>query len=238
MYNKKTGLSFIHTFIPPKYEESSSNTATRTRRLKTEKQGKTFTTFLLLHGTGGNEQDLIPLAYKLDKSAAILSPRGKVLENGITPRFFRRLAEGVFDLEDLKFRTNELADFVIDTSKDYAFDLQRVIAVGYSNGANIAASMLLLRPEILSSAILFRAMVPLVPQTLPNLSDKHIFMSSGLMDPIVSLDEVDRLFGLFKKAGANISLSWQESGHGLTMDEIRKAREWLLQYSTSHASFI
>ena len=238
MYNKKTGLSFIHTFIPPKYEESSSNTATRTRRLKTEKQGKTFTTFLLLHGTGGNEQDLIPLAYKLDKSAAILSPRGKVLENGITPRFFRRLAEGVFDLEDLKFRTNELADFVIDTSKDYAFDLQRVIAVGYSNGANIAASMLLLRPEILSSAILFRVMVPLVPQTLPNLSDKRIFMSSGLYDPIVSRQEVDRLFGLLKKAGANISLSWQESGHELTMDETRKAREWLLQYSTSHASFI
>ena len=138
----------------------------------------------------------------------------------------------------MKFRTNELADFVNDASKAYGFDLQRVIAVGYSNGANIAASMLLLRPEILSSAILFRAMVPLVPQTLPNLSDKHIFMSSGLMDPIVSLDEADRLFGLFKKAGANISLSWQESGHGLTMDEIRKAREWLLQYSTSHASFI
>jgi phospholipase/carboxylesterase len=238
MYNKKTGLGFIHTFIPSKYEDSSSNTPTRTSRLETETQGKTFTTFLLLHGTGGNEQDLIPLAYELDKSAAILSPRGKVLENGIAPRFFRRLAEGVFDLEDLKFRTNELADFVIDASKTYNFDLQHVITVGYSNGANIAASMLLLRPETLSSAILFRGMVPLVPQTLPDLSDKHIFMSSGLMDPIVSLDEADRLFGLFKKAGANISLSWQESGHELTMDEIRKAREWLLQYSTSHASLI
>ena len=119
MYNKKTGLGFIHTFVSPKYEESSSNTATRTSRLQRETQGKTFTTFLLLHGTGGNEQDLIPLAYELDKKAAILSPRGKVLENGITPRFFRRLAEGVFDLEDLKFRTNELADFVIDASKTY-----------------------------------------------------------------------------------------------------------------------
>jgi phospholipase/carboxylesterase len=109
------------------------------------------------------------MAYELDKSAAILSPRGKVLENGITPRFFRRLAEGVFDLEDLKFRTSELADFVIDASKTYGFDLQHTIAVGYSNGANIAASILLLRPEILSSAILFRAMIPLVPQTLPDL---------------------------------------------------------------------
>jgi predicted esterase len=147
---------------------------------------KTFTTFLLLHGTGGNEQELILLAYELDKSTVILSPRGKVLANGITSRFFRRLAEGVFDLEDLKFRTNELADFVIDASKTYNFDLQHIIAVGYSNGANIAASMLLLRPEILSSTVLFRAMIPLVPQTLPNLSGKHIFMSSGLNDPIVS----------------------------------------------------
>ena len=234
MDKRKTELGFIHRFIPPRPEESGAGTATSRR--KTE--GKTFTTFLLLHGTGGNEQDLIPLANELDKSAAILSPRGKVLENGITPRFFRRLAEGVFDLEDLKFRTNELADFVIDASKTYDFDLQHVIAVGYSNGANIAASMLLLRPEILYSAVLFRAMVPLVPQTLPNLNDKHIFMSSGLMDPIVSVDEADRLFGLFKKAGANISLSWQESGHELTMEEIRKAKEWLLHsISSPHSSF-
>ena len=223
---KKTELGFIHSFISPKYEESAANTAKRTSRRETETQRKTFTTFLLLHGTGGNEQDLIPLAYELDKSAAILSPRGKVLENGITPRFFRRLAEGVFDIDDLKFRTNELADFVIDSSKTYNFDLQHVIAVGYSNGANIAASMLLLRPEILSSAILFRAMVPLVPQTLPNLSDKRIFMSSGLYDPIVSRQEAERLFGLFKEAGAKVSLSWQESGHELTMDEIRNAKEY------------
>ena len=216
MVKTKTDLGFIHYFAPPKNVPDYE-----------------FTTFLLLHGTGGNEQDLIPLAYELDKTAAILSPRGKVLENGITPRFFRRLAEGVFDLEDLKFRTNELADFVIDASKTYDFDLQHVIAVGYSNGANIAASMLLLRPEILSSAILFRAMVPLVPKTLPDLSNKHIFMSSGLMDPIVSRQEAEKLFGLFKKTGASISLSWQESGHELTMEEIRKAREWLVHSASS-----
>lgn len=238
MYNKKTELGFIHRFASPKYEESGACITTSTSKRETETQGKTFTTFLLLHGTGGNEQDLIPLAYEIDKSAAILSPRGKVLENGISPRFFRRLAEGFFDLDDLKFRTNELADFVNDASKTYDFDLQHVIAVGYSNGANIAASMLLLRPEILSSAILFRAMVPLVPQTLPDLTKKHIFMSSGLMDPIVSRQEAERLFGLFKNAGAKVSLSWQESGHELTMDEIRKARKWLLRYSASHASFI
>jgi phospholipase/carboxylesterase len=226
---KITELGFIHRFVPPRPEESGAGTATR--RQKTE--GEAFTTFLLLHGTGGNEEDLIPLAYEIDKRAAILSPRGKVLENGIAPRFFRRLAEGVFDLQDLKFRTNELADFVIVASESYNFDLQRVIAVGYSNGANIAASMLLLRPEILSSAILFRAMVPLVPQTLPDLSDKHIFMSSGLDDPVVSRQEAEKLFGLFKKAGANISLSWQESGHDLTMVEIRKAREWLVHRAAS-----
>src|SRR6476661_3065680 len=236
MDNKKTELGFIHSFIPSRLEESGDGTATRTSRGETETQGKAFTTFLLLHGTGGNEQDLIPLAYELEPKAAILTPRGKVLENGITPRFFRRLAEGVFDLEDLKFRTNELADFVIDASKSYNFDLQRVIAVGYSNGANIAASMLLLRPETFSSAILFRAMVPLVPQKLPDLSDKHIFMSSGLYDPIVSRQEAEKFFGLYKKAGANISLSWQQSGHELTMEEIRKAKEWLLHSTSSPGS--
>ena len=233
MDKTKTQLSFIHRFMPPKNKTSEVTTETG----EGETEVKAFTTFLLLHSTGGNEQDLISLAYKLDKrSAAILSPRGKVLENGITPRFFRRLAEGVFDLEDLKFRTNELADFVIDASKTYNFDLQHIIAVGYSNGANIAASMLLLRPEILSSAILFRAMVPLVPQTLPDLSDKRIFMSSGLYDPIVSRQEAEKLFGLFKNAGAKVSLNWQESGHELTMEEIRKAKEWLL-HSSFRSSF-
>ena len=201
-----------------------SGAATRT----SETEGKVFTTFLLLHGTGGNEKDLIPLAYELDQRAAILSSRGKVLENSIAPRLFRRLAEGVFDIEDLKFRTNELANFVNDASKAYGFDLQRIIAIGYSNGANIAASILLLRPEILSAAILFRAMVPLVPKTLPDLSKKHIFMSSGVYDPIVSKQEAENLFGLFKKTGAKVSLSWQESGHELTT-------EWL--YS-SHSFFI
>jgi phospholipase/carboxylesterase/glyoxalase family protein len=225
--DKKTQIGFIHRFMPSKNEATI-----RTRReLETE-----VTTFLLLHGTGGNEEDLIPLAHELDQRAAILSPRGKVLENGVAPRYFRRLAEGVFDIEDLKFRTNELADFVNDASKAYDFNLKRIIAVGYSNGANIAASILLLRPEILSAAILFRAMVPLVPETLPDLTNKHIYMSSGLYDPIVSKQEAERLFGLFKNAGAKVSLSWQESGHELTMEEIQKAKQWLL-HSSSPSSF-
>jgi phospholipase/carboxylesterase len=231
---KKTQLGFIHRFLPSKDEGSGA-------RMETREQGtKVFTTLLLLHGTGGNEEDLIPLAYELDQRAAILSPRGKVLENGVAPRFFRRLAEGVFDIEDLKFRTNELADFVKDASKAYDFSLHRTIAIGYSNGANIATSILLLRPEILSAAILFRAMVPLVPDILPDLSSKHIFMSSGLYAPIVSKQEAENLFGLFKKAGAEVSLSWQESGHELTMEEIRKAKEWLLRSSpaASPSSFV
>src|SRR2546427_8680531 len=137
---------FIHEFVP----------------------GSSSRTLLLLHGTGGNERDLIPLGGALDPNASLLGPRGKVLENGM-PRFFRRLAEGVFDLEDLKHRTNELADFVTAAAQHYGFASDEVVAVGYSNGANIAASMLLLRPKILSTAILFRAMVPLVPETQPNL---------------------------------------------------------------------
>jgi len=119
--------------------------------------GNSSRTLLLLHGTGGNEQDLLPLGRELDPNASLLSPRGKILENG-TPRFFRRLAEGVFDLEDLKTRTNELADFVSAAVRHYKLDADHIVGVGYSNGANIAASMLLLRPEIMHAAILFRAM--------------------------------------------------------------------------------
>lgn len=223
--DKKTQLGFIHRFIPP-----NKISGARTREKRT-KEKTFFTTLLLLHGTGGNEEDMIPLGQQLAPDAAILSTRGKVLENGM-PRFFRRLAEGVFDIEDLKFRTYELADFVEQAFRVYGLNSQHVVAVGYSNGANIAASELLLRPEILSAAILFRAMVPLVPETLPDLTKKHIFMSSGLHDPIVPKQEAERLFGLFKKAGAKVSLSWQDSGHELTMKEVQKGKEWL------HSSFL
>jgi len=216
-------LGFIHRFIYP----TNSNDLKGTRDGQKAREKISSTTFLLLHGTGGNEEDLISLAYELDQSAAILSPRGKVLENGVAPRFFRRLTEGVFDVEDLKFRTNELANFLKNASNTYGFDMDHLIAVGYSNGANIASSMLLLRPEVLSAAILFRAMVPLLPQVLPDLTNKHIFMSSGLHDPIIPKQETERLIGLFKKAGAKVSLHWQNSGHELRMNEINTAREWL-----------
>lgn len=195
---------FIHEFVP----------------------GKSNRTFLLLHGTGGNERDLIPLGRELDPDASLLSPRGKTLENGM-PRFFRRLAEGVFDLEDLRKRTNELADFVISAAKHYEIDNHKIIAVGYSNGANIAASMLLLRPAVLSAAILFRAMVPLIPERQPDLSSKSIFISAGSFDPIVPASNTKELVELLRRAGADVTIRFLQSGHELTGQDVDLAREWL-----------
>jgi phospholipase/carboxylesterase len=195
---------FIHEFIP----------------------GSSSRTLLLLHGTGGNERDLIPLGHELDPNAALLSPRGKVLESGM-PRFFRRLAEGVFDLEDLKHRTNELADFVTAAAQHYGFASDNVIAVGYSNGANIAASLLLLRPEVLSAAILFRAMVPLIPDKLPNLLSVRVWIGAGDQDPIVPASETKGLVELLRRAGADVTIRFAKAGHGLTNDDLEAARHWL-----------
>jgi phospholipase/carboxylesterase len=206
--NTKSDLGFIHQFIPAVNREDQ-------------------TTLLILHGTGGNEQELIPLGRELNPRAAILSPRGKVLESGM-PRFFRRLAEGVFDIEDLKFRTHELADFVKEASKVYGFELRYVIAVGYSNGANIASSLFLLRPEVTWSAVLLRAMVPFIPERIPNLATKNIFMGAGKHDPIVPKEQTEILFRMYKVAGAKVLLHWEEnSGHELGYDEISIAKEWL-----------
>jgi len=199
---------FIHEFVP----------------------GTSNRTLLLLHGTGGNERDLIPLGRELDPNAALLSPRGKVLENGM-PRFFRRLAEGVFDLEDLKYRTNELADFVTAAAQHYGFATDQFVAVGYSNGANIAASLLLLRPEILRAAILFRAMVPLVPDKLAELSSVHVWIGAGNQDPIIPPSEVQRLVELLRRAGADVTIRFFNAGHGLTNDDVVTARDWLAKLS-------
>jgi phospholipase/carboxylesterase/glyoxalase family protein len=182
-------------------------------------------TVLLLHGTGGNENDLLSLAPLIAPGAGILSPRGKVLERGM-PRFFRRLAEGVFDIEDLKFRTGELADFVVAAAAHYKFDAAAVTAVGFSNGANIAASVLLLRPATLAGAILFRAMVPLEPQTTPSLDNVSVFMSGGRRDPIVSADNTARLAALLRTAGADVTVAWQDAGHELTNADVEQARAW------------
>ena len=188
--------------------------------------GNSSRALFLLHGTGGNEQDLIALGHELDPNAAVLSPRGKVLENGM-PRFFRRLAEGVFDLDDLKYRTNELADFVAAAAQHYGFRTDQLIAVGYSNGANIAASMLLLRPEIMRRAILFRAMVPLIPDTLPDLSSGRVWIGAGDQDPIVPASETKRLGEFLRRAGADVTIRFAQAGHGLTNEDVEAARDWL-----------
>ena len=188
--------------------------------------GNSNRTLLLLHGTGGNERDLIPLGRELDPNASLLSPRGKILENGM-PRFFRRLAEGVFDLEDLKTRTHELADFVTASVRHYKLTANHMVGVGYSNGANIAASMLLLRPGILYTAILFRAMVPLIPDTLPDLSSVHVWIGAGNQDPIIAPSETQRLVELLRSAGADVTIHFFNAGHGLTSVEVEMAGQWL-----------
>jgi len=201
----KAELDFVHEFVP----------------------GSSKRTLLLLHGTGGNEHDLIPLGREIDPAAAILSPRGKVLENGM-PRFFRRLAEGVFDEEDLKRRTHDLADFVAAAAQHYEFAADKIVAVGYSNGANIAASLLLLRPETLRAAILFRAMVPLVPEKLPDLSSIRVWIGAGNQDPIIPTSETQRLVDLLRSARADVTIRFVNAGHGLTNNEIEIARDWLM----------
>ena len=195
---------FIHEFIP----------------------GNSPRTLLLLPGTGGNERDLIPLGRELDPNAALLSPRGKVLENGM-PRFFRRLAEGVFDLEDLKYRTNELADFVTAAAQHYGFATDQLVAVGYSNGANIAASTLLLRPQLLPTAMLFRAMVPLHPEKEPNLSSVRVWIGAGDQDPIVPSSDTERLAEVLRRAGAEVTIHFTKAGHGLTNNDVEAARHWI-----------
>jgi phospholipase/carboxylesterase len=197
-------LDFIHEFLP----------------------GTSNRTLLVLHGTGGNERDLIALGRELDPNAALLSPRGKVLENGM-PRFFRRLAEGVFDLKDLQQRTRELGDFIVAAAQEYGRETDKIAAVGFSNGANIAGSLLLLRPEILRAAILFRAMVPLIPNPLPKLNDTHVLISAGNQDPIVSASESESLASLLRQCGADVDLRFVNAGHGLIDADVQNARAWL-----------
>jgi phospholipase/carboxylesterase len=187
-------------------------------------------TLLLLHGTGGNETDLLPLARELMPGAGMLSPRGKVLEQG-RPRFFRRLAEGVLDVEDLRYRTGELADFVGEAATHYGFDATAIAAVGFSNGANIASSLVLLRPGVLQCAVLFRAMVPLVPDPMPSLPRTRVLVSNGRADPLVAEAETARLVQLLEQAGADVTLAWQDAGHNLVQNDLSRAREWLASAS-------
>jgi len=201
-----TDLSFVHRFEP-----ATSN--------------GTSATLLLLHGTGGNEDDLIPLGQELLPGAALLSPRGKVLENGM-PRFFRRLAEGVFDIDDLQMRSHELAAFLKEAREMYRLK-GPFVAVGYSNGANIATSIMLMHPSLLAGGVLFRPMIPFVPQTPPALAGVQVLISSGNRDPIVPRSQPEELVQLLKSWGAIVSLSWHTGGHELGEDDIVVARKWI-----------
>ena len=175
-------------------------------------QDSTKPTLLLLHGTGGTELDLLPIAGRIDDEANVLSVRGNVLENGM-PRFFRRLAEGVFDEEDLIFRTKELNEFLDEAAEKYGFDRNNIIAIGYSNGANIAASLLFHYQNALKGAILHHPMVPRRGIDLPDLSGKSVFIAAGTNDPICSPTESSELQSLFDKANAKVEIHWENRGH-------------------------
>ena len=200
-------LGYVHMYFPPSGPDTRA-------------------TLLLLHGTGGDEESLVPVAEKIHPGAGMLSPRGKVLENGM-PRFFRRLAEGVFDLDDLRLRTAELAEFIVKASCIYAIDRSKLVAVGYSNVANIAASILLTYSGVIPKAVLFHPMVPFVPDSVPDQSGADILITAGTNDPIVSPEETENLADMLKEAGARVKLFWHEKGHSLTREEITAAKSFL-----------
>ncbi|MBI2842986.1 MAG: alpha/beta hydrolase [Armatimonadetes bacterium] len=204
---------FIHRFVPSKRETPP-------------------VTLLLLHGAGGNECSMLPLGRKLLPEAAMLCPRGNVLEDGKT-RFFRRLREGVFDTDDLVFRTCELANFIEAAADAYRLDPNRVVAVGYSNGANIAASLLLLKPEVLAGAVLLRPVVPLLPDVLPDLSGVPVFIGAGASDRVAPAVESEKLEVALRSAGADVTLRLDPEGHKLSRDELRAAKTWLVQKVSS-----
>jgi phospholipase/carboxylesterase len=203
-------LSFAHRYVPAKEEGKPP--------------------LLLLHGTGGDENDLIPLGEMIAPGAALLAPRGKVLENGM-PRFFRRLAEGVFDEEDVKARAAELADFIGEARE--AYGLAPPVAVGFSNGANIAAAILFLRPEALSGAALLRTMVPLGEPPEADLADKKVLILSGAMDPMVPTENVVRLAGLLRSAGAEVQHETLPAGHQLTQADLQLLSRWIAENASA-----
>jgi len=199
-------LGFIHRFVPP--EDSASGE-----------------TLLVLHGTGGDENDLVGIGQAIAPGAAILSPRGKVLENG-APRFFKRLAEGVFDPKEVRSRAEELARFVRTAITKYDLDASRIYALGYSNGGNIASTVMFIEPRLLQGAVLFRPMLVYEAEEQGNLSGVSVFISAGRMDPIVPMSSVERLAELFESSHAEVTLKWQPAGHNLVPSEVREAADW------------
>lgn len=187
---------------------------------------------LLLHGTGGSETDLIPFARLIAPTATIVSPRGNVLENGM-PRFFRRIAEGVFDLEDLRVRTAQLGQFIGEAAARHGFDAAALVALGFSNGANIAASLMLTDASALRHGILLRAMVPFEPAKTPDLRSSSTLLSTGRMDPIIPPQNAERLAELLRAAGARVELVWQQAGHSLVQGDVAAAQTYLRTWRSS-----
>lgn len=183
-------------------------------------------TLLLLHGTGGDENDLLPIGEILDPAANLLSPRGRIDENGAN-RFFRRIREGVFDLENMKKETEALAAWLRLAAVEHAFDLEQIYAVGFSNGANMGASLLLRNPELLRGGFLMRAMVPFEPETPAALMGTRVLIASGEFDPLVSHDQAERLAAILVQGGADVEHLWLPVGHNLTRQELDHAHEWL-----------
>ena len=204
MSSTPSDLDFIHRFVPRK--------------------DAGLAPLLLLHGTGGDEHDLVPLAERIAPGRALLSPRGKVNEDGIT-RFFRRAPDGAWDLDDLKLRTSELADFL--RSARGAYGLPKPVALGYSNGANIAWSLLLKEPSALAGAILLRAMLPFDPRPLPDLSSIPVLLIAAHDDELIPVERAGLLAALLGEAGANVTYEVLPAGHGLTAEDLKLASEWL-----------
>jgi phospholipase/carboxylesterase len=189
-------------------------------------------TFLLLHGTGGDEMNLVPLANMIDDGNGILSIRGAVTENGMN-RFFKRFSEGVFDEDDIRQRANEISVFIDEASTKYSFQTEDLIALGYSNGANMIAAMLLLKAGVFSQAILYHPMVPLSQVEEIHLEGTSVFIGAGTNDPIVTGENSKRLYEVLKENGADVSIRWFQRGHSLTTEEVIASKEWLLsQYDT------
>jgi phospholipase/carboxylesterase len=186
-------------------------------------------TLLLLHGTGGDENTLLPLGKAIAPGAALVSPRGNVLEHGMAS-FFRRLEKGVVDQQDLEFRTTELRSFIGFAAQSYSLAIHNLVAVGVSNGAILGASLALRYPDTCAGVILLRGMAPFMPEPIPDLRRKPILLLGGLDDPIVQTDEAGDLANIFRSANADVTVHWENAGHTLAQGDVLMAFDWLRQF--------